>query len=168
MTDRGIFWTQLPSPLGLLTLAGHEAALTGLWMEGQKHAPPAPAPEARRELAIFGETAAWLDLYFSGREPDFLPTLAPAGTAFQLAVWALLREIPRGRTVSYGALARLLAERRPGTGVSARAVGGAVGRNPISILIPCHRVICADGSLGGYDGGPDRKRLLLALEGVRR
>ena len=160
------YWTRLPSPLGTLTLGASEAGLAGLWMEGQKNHPrDLPGAEAP-ELPLFAETARWLALYFSGQKPDFLPPLAPEGTPFQQAVWALLREIPYGQTVSYGELARRLALRNPSGRVSARAVGGAVGRNPVSILIPCHRVIGADGRLTGYDGGLDRKRQLLTLEGV--
>ncbi len=162
----GLCWTELPSPLGTLTLAGDGFALTGLWFSGQKHF-PADLPEAdRNALPVFAQAAQWLELYFSRREPDFLPPLAPRGTEFQRAVWALLREIPWGQTVSYGALARRLAETGPYARVSPRAVGSAVGRNPISILIPCHRVLGADGSLTGYAGGLQRKRQLLALEGA--
>lgn len=157
---------QIPSPLGVLTLTGDGFSLTGLWVEGQKHF-PASLPEALEgTLPVFGQTEQWLRLYFSGQEPDFLPPLAPRGTDFQRAVWAQLLEIPYGKTVSYGEIARRLAERGGPSRVSARAVGGAVGRNPISILIPCHRVIGADGSLTGYDGGLERKRQLLALEGI--
>ena len=156
------YWTILPSPLGMLTLASDGEALTGLWLEGQRYSPANPNPADRRELPVFLETERWLAVYFSGREPDFTPPLAPEGTAFQQAVWALLREIPYGKTRSYGDLARQLAVQRGAC--SARAVGSAVGRNPISILIPCHRVVGADGSLTGYAGGLDRKRQLLQLE----
>ena len=108
----------------------------------------------------------WLDVYFSGRKPDFTPPTAPAGTAFQQSVWEILRTIPYGETTTYGAIARRI-EQNTGCRMSAQAVGGAVGRNPISILIPCHRVIGADGSLTGYAGGLDKKERLLQWEGAR-
>ena len=107
----------------------------------------------------------WLDLYFAGHEPDFSPTLNPTGTAFQQAGWAILRTIPYGATTSYGTIARRI-EQKTKKRMSAQAVGGAVGRNPISIIIPCHRVLGADGSLTGYAGGLDKKEYLLGLEGV--
>ena len=148
----------LASPLGGIRLASDGEALTGLWFDGQKFFPAdLPEPGRADALPVFIETRRWLDLYFSGARPDFAPALRPAGTPFQHSVWALLLEIPYGRTVSYGALASRL-------GSSPRAVGGAVGRNPISLLIPCHRVLGADGSLTGYAGGTDRKRRLLRLE----
>lgn len=106
----------------------------------------------------------WLDLYFAGKEPDFSPALNPTGTAFQMSVWAILQTIPFGETTTYGAIARRLEEETKKR-MSAQAVGGAVGRNPISILIPCHRVIGADGSLTGYAGGLDKKEYLLRTEG---
>ena len=106
----------------------------------------------------------WLDSYFTGREPDFLPPLHPAGSPFQQAVWALLLQIPYGQTVTYGQLAARLAAERGLARMSAQAVGGAVGRNRISLIIPCHRVLGADGSLTGYAGGLDRKAKLLAWE----
>ena len=152
------------SPLGGITLSSDGEALTGLWYDGQKYYPAALA-EAHAEppLPVFAETGRWLDLYFSGDKPDFTPPLRPEGSPFRMAVWELLLEIPYGHTVSYGQLAAQLAE-KSGRFVSARAVGGAVGHNPISLIVPCHRVIGADGSLTGYAGGLDRKRRLLALE----
>ncbi len=146
------------SPLGELVLASDGEALTGLWFVGQRHFPARlPSAGELSALPVFAQTARWLDLYFAGVRPDFVPALSPRGTPFQRAVWDRLREIPYGGTVTYGELAAQL-------GTSARAVGGAVGRNPISLLIPCHRVLGAGGSLVGYAGGPDRKRRLLALE----
>ena len=152
------------SPLGRILLAGGRTALTGLWFEGQKHCPPplntmpvtaAPGPVR--------SAVRWLDIYFSGNTPDTAPPLAPAGTPFQLTVWETLKTIPYGETVTYGELARRLAL-STGRPVSARAVGGAVGRNPISILRPCHRVVGAGGRLTGYAGGTRRKLWLLELE----
>mgnify|MGYP002560504310 FL=1 len=161
-----MFTITLPSPLGPLTLASDGAAITGLWLAGQKyfastldiHASPAP------DLPVFDQTAAWLDAYFSKAPLPAMPPLAPSGSPFRQAVWALLREIPYGATTTYGALAQALRAR--GIAAAPQAVGGAVGHNPISILIPCHRVVGADGSLTGYAGGVEKKHFLLALEGV--
>ena len=158
------FACQLDSPLGPIVLTEEDGALRSLRFVGQRYFPDSIPlfvdPESR---PVFEETADWLARYFSGHEPEFTPPLAPQGTPFRLAVWELLREIPCGETRSYGELARIL-EARLGRQVSARAVGGAVGHNPISLLIPCHRVIGADGSLTGYSGGLSRKRSLLELE----
>ena len=155
----------LPSPLGTLTLAADGDALTGLWMEGQKYFRAGiPADAAELDLPVFSRAEAYLNAYFSGAPLPPLPSLRPAGTPFQRAVWTLLTEIPCGHTRTYGELAAKL--RRRGLGGSPRAVGAAVGRNPISILIPCHRVVGVDGSLTGYAGGVTRKRFLLELEGV--
>ena len=155
----------LPSPLGLLTLAADGDALTGLWMEGQKYfCSCIPADVKEKDLPVFHQAEAYLSAYFAGAPLPPLPPLSPAGTPFQRAVWALLTEIPRGHTRTYGELAAELRRRR--LGGSPRAVGAAVGRNPISILIPCHRVVGADGSLTGYAGGMARKRFLLELEGA--
>ena len=153
------------SPLGQLLLAGDEAGLTGLWFEGQKYYPRSlpPACEARG-LPLFEAARRWLDQYFAGREPDIAVPLHFTGTAFQNEVWALLCEIPYGRTATYGEIAARLAAKRGVPHLSAQAVGGAVGRNKISLLVPCHRVIGANGSLTGYAGGLDRKARLLALE----
>ncbi len=155
------------SPLGRLTLTADKDALTGLWFEGQAHYPhELAALPSGEELPVVRETIRWLERYFAGEDPGAAPPLRPCGTAFQTAVWNVLREIPCGTTVSYGALALLVSAARGGKNTSARAVGGAVGRNPISILIPCHRVVGADGSLTGYAGGLWRKTALLTLEGV--
>ena len=119
-----------------------------------------------RNLAVFDQTRRWLDLYFSGREPGFTPALNPAGSAFRRAVWEILLKIPYGKTTTYGQIAREIAAARGLAKMSAQAVGGAVGHNEISIIIPCHRVIGAHGNLTGYAGGIDRKIKLLKLEGV--
>ena len=156
------------TPLGKILLSSDGEALTGLWFEGQKHfGAGLPAVCEEGALPLFEETERWLAAYFDGREPGAAPRRAPRGTGFQRAVWALLPTIPRGETVSYGQLAQTLAAQRGGKPF-ARAVGGAVGRNPISLILPCHRVVGADGSLTGYAGGIERKRFLLALEGARR
>ncbi len=152
---------QYSSPLGEITLASDGQALSGLWFQGQKHEKAGLAASAeRRELPVFAEARRWLSLYFSGAEPDFCPPLAPRGTAFQLRVWSLLRQIPYGESCTYAQLARALGCASP------RAVGQAVGRNPISLLIPCHRVLGAAGRLTGYAGGLWRKEALLRLEGI--
>ena len=157
----------LDSPLGGVTLASSGEALTGLWFDGQKYFAAGLSREAEgRSLPIFEETERWLALYFQGVEPDFTPPLHLVGTPFQREVWALLRQIPYGSTVSYAALAARIAEGRGLARFSAQAVGGAVSRNPISILVPCHRVLGADGSLTGYAGGIERKAALLRLEGA--
>lgn len=150
------------SPIGPILLAYTENALTGLWFEGQKHLPadlPAPDPDTG---AIAQRTFLWLDRYFSGSADPSLVRLCPQGTPYQQLVWAELEKLPYGETVSYGELARRLGAR--GRKTSARAVGSAVARNPISILIPCHRVLASDGGLHGYAGGLERKHYLLKLE----
>lgn len=153
------------SPLGGILLAADEEGLTGLWFDGQKYfARTLPKEYAESETPVLCEAKRWLDIYFSGREPDFTPPLHPVGSAFQQAVWALLLEIPYGETTTYGTLARKLAEKQGLTHMSAQAVGGAVGHNDISLIIPCHRVVGASGSLTGYAGGVDKKIKLLELE----
>ena len=158
-----LYTVRVPSPLGELLLVSDGEALCGLYFEGQKHFPAALAAEEKEELPVFEAARAWLKAYFAGDAPHASVPLRPEGTAFQCAVWELLREIPYGETVSYGALSARLSARSKKT-CSPRAVGGAVGRNPIAIFVPCHRVVGADGSLTGYAGGPERKRRLLALE----
>ena len=160
-----IYTQHYDSPLGGILLAADESGLTGLWFAGGKRfAEGLPAAHIRRETPILAAAKGWLDIYFTGREPDFLPPLHPAGSLFQQAVWALLLQIPYGQTVTYGQLAARLAAERGLARMSAQAVGGAVGRNRISLIIPCHRVLGADGSLTGYAGGLDRKAKLLAWE----
>ena len=159
-----IYTAHYTSPLGGITLASDGIALTGLYFDGEPGCPPYDAAH-KKNLPVFGEVMRWLVLYFAGKEPDIMPVLNPTGTAFQQAVWDILRTIPYGGTTTYGAIAKRL-EKVTGKRMSAQAVGGAVGRNPISILIPCHRVIGADGSLTGYAGGLDKKAYLLGLEGT--
>ena len=159
-----IYTAHYTSPLGGITLASDGMTLTGLYFDGERDFPDLSAAH-KKDLPVFGEVMRWLDLYFAGKEPDFMPPLAPVGTTFQQAVWEILRTIPYGGTMTYGAIAKRL-EKVTGKRMSAQAVGGAVGRNPISILIPCHRVIGADGSLTGYAGGLDKKEYLLGLEGT--
>ena len=161
-----MYVTTLPSPLGTLHLASDGIALTGLWIEGQKYfAATLPLNLTEKpDLPVFCETANWLTAYFAGAPLPALPPLAPQGSPFRRAVWERLLTIPFGQTTTYGALARQLKE--AGLSAAPQAVGGAVGHNPISILIPCHRVLGADGSLTGYAAGVDKKRFLLELEGA--
>ncbi len=155
------------SPLGPITLASDGQALTGLWFEGQRYYPAAQAGGwVEKDLPLFEEARRWLDVYFSGRDPGVPPPLRFTGTAFQNAVWAALTAIPYGETRTYGGVARTLDAQ--GVRTSPRAVGGAVGRNKLSILVPCHRVLGASGSLTGYAGGLDRQIALLRLEGALR
>ncbi len=155
------------SPLGQIVLGSDGEALTGLWFAGQKYFPTA-AMVPDEGLSLFYAARTWLDGYFAGARPDpaALP-IAPAGSDFRRLIWSLLLEIPYGRTATYGALAESAAQALGLASMSAQAVGGAVGHNPISILIPCHRVLGADGSLTGYAGGLERKRWLLEHEGAR-
>lgn len=161
-----MFITTCETPLGTATLASDGASLTGLWLEGQKNFGPSPGAEVQVSPtpAVFEQTKRWLDLYFSGNEPDFCPPLDPDGTDFQKTVWSVLRTIPYCDTLTYGEVSKLVAAKLGRSSMSAQAVGGAVGRNPISIIVPCHRVIGADGSLTGYAGGLWRKEKLLRLE----
>ena len=159
------FTQHYDSPLGGILLAANEAGLTGLWFDGGKYfADSLPEDHTERDTPVLAETRRWLDLYFSGSEPDFLPPLHPAGSAFRQSVWELLLQIPYGRTTTYGEIARQLAKERGLARMSAQAVGGAVGHNEISIIIPCHRVVGAVGSLTGYAGGIGKKMKLLELE----
>ena len=153
------------SPLGGILLAADEIGLTGLWFDGEKYfADHLPAGHAEQETPMLAETKRWLDVYFTGKEPDFTPPLHPIGSAFRRLVWELLLQIPYGKTTTYGAIARQLAEKQGLPHMSAQAVGGAVGHNEISIIIPCHRVVGTNGSLTGYAGGIDKKMKLLELE----
>lgn len=153
------------SPLGGILLAADETGLTGLWFEGEKYyADSLPAEHRERETTVLTDTIRWLDIYFRGVEPDFTPPLHPAGSGFRNAVWELLLQIPYGHTTTYGELARRLASQKKLSKMSAQAIGGAVGHNEISIIIPCHRVVGTDGSLTGYAGGIEKKVRLLELE----
>lgn len=153
------------SPLGIITMAGENDALTGLWMEGQKYfASSLKSQPEEKLLPVFKDTINWLDIYFSGHAPDFTPPLKLKGTPFQILVWEILLKIPYGETVTYKHIAREVAYKKGIEKMSAQAVGGAVGHNPISIIVPCHRVVGSNGSLTGYAGGIDKKLKLLTLE----
>lgn len=160
-------WTfETGTPLGPVLMSSDGETLTGLWFVGQAHFGEGLSPAAvAGDCPVFREAEAWLGQYFSGSAPEHCPPLAPKGTEFQKAVWDELLTIPYGETRTYGEIAAALS-RKLGRNVSARAVGGAVGRNPISLLIPCHRVLGAGGKLTGYAGGLARKTALLQLEGV--
>ena len=162
-----VYTCTYPSPLGNILLAADEVGLTGLWFEGQKYfAKTLPKEIISQETPVLIQAKKWLDVYFSGKEPDFTPALHPAGSPFRQAVWQILLQIPYGQTTTYGELARQLAAQQGRATMSAQAVGSAVGHNEISILIPCHRVVGTNGSLTGYAGGVDKKERLLTLEGV--
>lgn len=155
------------SPLGDILLASDDAGLTGLWFEGQRYfALHLAADYIEKETDILMQAKKWLDIYFSGQKPDFIPPLHVEGTSFHREVCEIMLSIPYGKTMTYGEIAQTIASRRGIRKMSARAVGGAVGHNEISIIIPCHRVIGANGNLTGYGGGISRKVRLLELEGV--
>ena len=152
------------SPLGGITLAADGAALVGLWFDGQKHFAETLAPDhEEKALPVFDTAKRWLDVYFGGRDPGFTPPLRMNTTPFRRAVWEILLTIPFGGTMSYGEIAQILA-RRTGRRMAAQAVGGAVGHNAVSLIVPCHRVVGSDGGPTGYAGGLDRKMRLLAME----
>lgn len=153
------------SPLGSILLAADETGLTGLWFRGEKYFADVLDPDhTEREMPVLQQAKRWLDVYFSGQEPDFTPPLHPIGSPFRQEVWALLLQIPYGQTTTYGELAKQIAAKHGLARMSAQAVGGAVGHNEISIIIPCHRVVGTNGSLTGYAGGMDKKVKLLTLE----
>lgn len=154
------------SPIGNLLIEGDDAGLCGLWLDRERADTGILKSEyEEQKFPVLKQSREWLDIYFSGRKPDFMPKLHLTGSAFRLAVWELLLQIPYGQTTTYKAIAEKIAEQRGIARMSAQAVGGAVGHNPVSIIVPCHRVIGADNSLTGYAGGLDIKYRLLELEG---
>ena len=163
-----IYRTYYLSPLGRMLLAADDMGLVGAWFEGQKYVGEFPGHRdfvfEEKENCILKDALRWLDIYFSGQKPDFLPKLHLIGTDFQREVWDILLEIPYGQTVTYGEIARKIADKRGLKTMSAQAVGGAVGHNRVSVIVPCHRVIGSDGSLTGYAGGIERKIRLLDIE----
>ncbi|MDR2049778.1 MAG: methylated-DNA--[protein]-cysteine S-methyltransferase [Treponema sp.] len=155
------------SPVGMLTVSSDGKNISGLWIEGQKYFAKTLEKDVLEEnLPVFKNVREWLAVYFSGKNPGFMPPLAPKGSPFQKSVWNILCKIPYGQTMTYGEIAKHLERENKGKHTSARAVGGAVGHNPISILIPCHRVIGKTGDLTGYAGGIDIKIKLLESEGI--
>lgn len=164
-----VYTCHYDSPVGRLLLAEKDGALAGLWIEGQKYflGSVQEEMEEKTNSVILNRTKEWLDGYFKGEKPPISElSLVPAGSAFRKAVWKLLCEIPYGETITYGEIARQLAARRITSAKSAQAVGGAVAHNPISIIIPCHRVVGRNGSLTGYAGGIEKKIKLLKHEGA--
>lgn len=159
------YLTHYDSPLGKITLASDGTALTGLWLETQKANIEASAKW--REVPVFSQVRNWLDLYFQGKDPGAAPPLKVNGSVFHKTVSDIMQEIPYGQTTTYGAIAKEAAKRLGKERMSAQAVGGAVGRNEISIIIPCHRVLGANGKLTGYTGGLDMKIKLLEIEHIR-
>lgn len=161
--------TDYNSPIGKITLGANENNIVGLWMAGQKYFGDTVNEEMypKDDLTVFQKTKKWLDRYFDGEKPEIseLP-LAPIGGEFRQAVWKILCEIPYGQVITYGEIAHKIARQRGLKKMSAQAVGGAVGHNPISLIIPCHRVVGMNGSLTGYSGGLDTKIKLLEFEGV--
>ncbi|MBO4331891.1 MAG: methylated-DNA--[protein]-cysteine S-methyltransferase [Paludibacteraceae bacterium] len=161
------FVSRYLSPLGLITLACDEVGLVGLWFDGQKFFGSTLLPGAIEcDSPVLNDAAHWLDDYFRGFRPSFIPSLSLNGSNFRLAVWNLLQDIPYGQTTTYKALAQCMARNEGKNHMSAQAVGGAVGHNPVSIIVPCHRVLAVNGALTGYAGGLERKAALLELEGV--
>lgn len=160
-----IYTSKYDSPLGSILLAADEQGLTGLWLENNRFFPNKleSQPEETEDIR---DAKRWLNIYFSGREPDFTPRLHQKGSDFHRAVGEIMLKIPYGKTTTYGDIAKELAAQRGIAKMSAQAVGGAVGRNEISIIIPCHRVVGSNGSLTGYGGGLDNKIKLLELEGA--
>jgi len=153
------------SPIGGITIASDGKALTGLWFDEQKYfADSLPEEHEKKSLPIFKQTKEWLDRYFKGENPGETPAIRLIGTPFRLAVWKILRKIPYGKTITYNDIAKAIAKQKGISKMSAQAVGGAVGHNPISIIVPCHRVIGSNGSLTGYAGGISKKIGLLNFE----
>ena len=167
--EKRYYKTSLESPIGNITLGSDGENLAGLWTEGQKYFGESIPGEliTNDDLRIFAETKSWLERYFNGKKPEISElTLAPAGSEFRQAVWKILMEIPYGSVITYGEIAKKIAEQRGVKSMSSQAVGGAVGHNPIAIIIPCHRVIGANGNLTGFAGGIELKQRLLQHEGV--
>ncbi|MBQ5521857.1 MAG: methylated-DNA--[Oscillospiraceae bacterium] len=163
------FTHRFNSPLGGITLASDGEALTGLWFDGQKYfAASLEKEHEERMLPVFDLADKWLNLYFSGSEPGFLPPLLMRTTEFRKTVWEILLSIPYGKTMTYGEIADRIAAGRGLSRMSAQAVGGAVAHNAISLMIPCHRVVGMDGSLTGYAGGLEKKIWLLEMENASK
>lgn len=160
-----VYTAEYDSPLGTITLACDGEAITGLWFNGQKYfGHILPRETMQQEQPLFAEARRWLDIYFSGRDPGFLPPLRYDSTPFRKLICSIMLTIPYGQTMTYGEIAAEAARQQGIKTMSAQAVGGAVGHNPISLMIPCHRVVGTSGSLTGYAGGIERKVKLLALE----
>ena len=162
-----VYYDFYVSPLGNVTLESDGENLTGLYIDGQRKVNDDYYKTVKREtLPIFSQTVKWLDEYFDGEIPDFTPEINLVGTPFQKSVWKKLLTIPYGKTVTYGDIARQIAKEKGLPKMSSQAIGGAVGSNPVSIIVPCHRVIGANGNLTGYAGGVDKKIQLLSIEKI--
>lgn len=160
-----IYVSYYKSPIGNITMASDGDSLCGLWFDGQKYfASTVKGETEERALPVFEQTKKWLDIYFSGKEPDFIPKLSLSGSEFRRSVWDILLTIPYGSVTTYGEIAGLIAQKNGVAKMSAQAVGSAVGHNPVSIIVPCHRVVGTNGNLTGYAGGIDKKISLLKLE----
>lgn len=162
--ERMRYTCSIDTPLGMVTASAEDGAVTGLWFAGQKYYPDPAGWAPKPDYPVFKALGVWLTEYFAGARPPLEFTLRPRGSPFQKRVWELLADIPYGEVCTYGDIARRLALQPGSPSASARAVGGAVGHNPISILIPCHRVVGSTGNLTGYAGGLERKKALLQLE----
>lgn len=161
------YMSKYQSPLGEILIASDEIGITGLWFAGQKYfALYLDKENEEKEIPVLKDAKKWLDIYFSGKEPNFKLPLHFTGTEFQNEVWEILYSIPYGKTMTYGEIANILAKRKGLKRMSAQAVGGAVGHNPISIIVPCHRVVGSNGSLTGYAGGIKKKQYLLEHENI--
>ena len=159
------YTTKYTSPLGPILFSADDTGLTGVWFEDQKYfASTLPREHIFKETEILLMTKRYLDVYFSGKKPDFTPPLNPFGSDFRKSVWQILLQIPYGKTTTYGEIAKQIAKIKNIPRMSSQAVGGAVGHNPISIIIPCHRVVGTNGNLTGYAGGFERKVKLLEIE----
>lgn len=155
------------SPLGEILLVADDIGLTGLWFDIEKYYKLNTDKEhEEKDISILTEAKKWLDIYFSGKEPEFFPPIHLIGSDFQKEVWNILLKIPYGQTTTYGEIANKIAVKRGLKQMSAQAVGGAVGHNPVAVIVPCHRVIGKNGNLTGYAGGVDKKIYLLKLEGA--
>lgn len=164
MYKNGLFTNNCKTPIGDIVMASDGIALVGLWFVGQKYFGSTIAGKSeRRNLPVFDDTMLWLDIYFSGNNPDFTPQIQTTGTVFQENVWNIIKNIPYSSTMTYGDISKSLGFV---SSLSARAVGNAVGRNPISLIIPCHRVLGTNNKITGYAGGEDKKRYLLQIESV--
>jgi methylated-DNA-[protein]-cysteine S-methyltransferase len=164
--ERNMNYTfEYTSPVGPLTIASDGENITGLWMKGQRYFAATSEPgTSAKGVPVFEQVKVWLSTYFSGKNPTWTPPLSPKGGPFRQAVWKILCEIPYGEVITYGAIAKMIAKQSGQEKMAPQAVGGAVGHNPISIIIPCHRVVGTDGSLTGYGGGINTKIQLLTLE----
>ena len=169
MDETGLYMDRVGTPLGDMIMTSHGEALLGLWFQGERYEPgEQELAGARRnpDLPVFQEPRRWLELYFQGKDPGFTPPLELSGSVFRQQVGRIMLTIPYGKTMTYGAIAREMAGKTGKKQMSAQAVGGAVGHNPISLIIPRHRVVGSSGSLTGYGGGMPRKVWLLEHEGI--